>query len=244
VFLGASNADPAPMLAAVSAAPAGFVPGIDLLSGRVRLVRAHRAFPVLRRSPPRPYRVPCGTGAGLSWEAALTRALVQHCLRLTVAGRFRRSHLPVDLAVADFTQDRTVEYCRVMLDAAGLDVVLRDVTGPLGVPVVACTADTVGTVHGCGADRTQAVRDALLALLLRHQCGSDSRLASVIARTPLPLQAGGAPDAPPMSPDAVRLTAALARMGHLPVVFALDHDPALRRVMPFALRVVLEASDA
>jgi hypothetical protein len=244
VFLGASDADPVPMLASASAARTAFVRGIDLASGRTRLVEAHKGFPVLSMPPAEPYHVPCGTAAALSWDAALAQALAQHCLRLTVAGELRRAPEPAGLAVADFGRDPVVEYCRVMLEAAGLDVVLENVTGPLGVPVVACTSATTGTVHGCGTDLTQAAGDALLRLLLRHQSRNDPRLASAAIHASLPLLAPGMENTPSASSGVGRLTAALAGAGRFPVVFPLDHDPVLGRVMPFALRVVLEAADA
>jgi hypothetical protein len=190
----------------------GDVPGVDLVDGTTRLIPAAVAFPVLDGS--RPYQVPCGAAAGLSWDHALGEALRQHCLQLTVEQPLRRR------VVSATPEDRTTRYCLDMLRAAGRDPTLHDVTGALGIPVVEC-----GKVYGCGPDLTDAVRQALLAALAAYQ-----RLSLV--------------DAPSIGPvGSARLVQALAAQGRRPVAVALDHDPVVSDAVPFIVHVVLAAAD-
>ncbi|MFF3404073.1 YcaO-like family protein [Streptomyces sp. NPDC002659] len=246
-FISAPDADPLPVLHAVGQGAVGaFARAVDLTDGRTRLVPAHLAFPVLRAATSsEPYRVACGTAAGHSWDQAVTNALLQHCLRLTVDGHLRRSRTPGDLTPRRFEHDPTVRFCLDMLRAAELDVTLSDVTGPLGVPVVACRSGSGEYGYGCGLNLAHAVREALTGQLLRYQARKNPGLEAALATMPAPILTTS--DAACRG-DAARTTAQIAGLlegaGLSPAVFALDHDPVVHEAMPYVVRVVLESADA
>lgn len=235
-FLGPRDGDAARLLESVRDGRVdAFVRGFDLTDEREWLVPARRAFAVLRT--PGAFRTPCGTSAALGWRQALTHGLLQHCVRLTVRGSSSQGRQHPTLAAEDFDHDPGVRYLATMGKAAGLRLTLRDITGPAGVPVVACTSTTGATVYGGGGELTEAVREALTAALLRYQWHVDPVLeAAIPAATSAswadPASTGG------LSPD--RLIQALTSLGYTPSVVALDHDHAVHEEFPAVLRVILE----
>ncbi len=212
-----------------------FVRAIDLTDGRERLLPAEQAFPVLRT--PEPSHAPCGTSAALDWRQALTVGLLQHCVRLTVSGSSFPAREHPALAVADFDQDPSVWFLATMAKAAGIDCTLHDITGPAGIPVVACVSTSEQTVYGGGVHLIEAVREALLAALFRYQLRSDPVLNTAMSTAPPAIWTNPASSAS-TSPD--RLVNALTSLGYTPSVFALDHDRLVHETVPYVLRVVLE----
>lgn len=120
-----------------------------------------------------------------------------------------------------------------MVKAAGLELTLRDITGPIGVPVVACASPAGETVYGSGAKLAEAVTQALTAALFRYQTQTDPVLKSATSMAPPAIWVNPA-SAESLSPD--RLVSALTGLGYLPSVFGLDHDPAVSAAFPYVLR--------
>jgi hypothetical protein len=243
-FLSAADAQALPLLRSVRrGAVEAFVRAADLTDGRTRLIPADQAFPVLRaRSALGPYAIACGTAAARGWDRAVADALVQHCLRLTIRGSLKCSGSSSVLDPRDHDRDdETIGFCLDMLRAAGIDAVLHDLTGRLAVPVVASTFGSGNTVYGCGADLRHAVREALIATLLRYQAHRNPGLAAAWATT---RTAGlAAADLVSARRDAARLADALDRVGRPPAVFVLDHDHAVHGAVPYIVRVVLGGDD-
>lgn len=235
-FLGPDDGDAARLLGSVrDGSVDAFVRATDLTDGRERLLPASRAFPVLRT--PGPFRAPCGTSAALEWRQALTHGLLQHCVRLTVSGSSSRARRPPALAAADFDQDPALRFLAAMVKAAGLDLTLHDITGPAGVPVVACASTTGKTVYGGGVHLAEAVREALTAALFHYQLRCDPVLKAAVPAAASAIWTDPASSAS-VSPD--RLVRALASLGYPPSVFALDHDQAVHEALPYVLRVTVE----
>lgn len=234
-FLGPPEADATGLLRAVrDGSVAAFVRATDLTSGHERLVPAHQAFPVLRE--PTLGRTPCGTSAALDWRQALTHGLLQHCVRLTVSGSPSPARPPAVLAAEDFTQDPAVRYLAAMAKAAGWDPALYGLTGPAGVPVVACTMVPGETVYAGGARLADAVREALTAALFRYQQRCDPLLRSAASAGISPACVSPAGLAS-LNPE--KLVQALTALGYTPSVFALDHDRTVHDAFPCVLRVTL-----
>jgi ribosomal protein S12 methylthiotransferase accessory factor YcaO len=160
---------------------------------------------------------------------------MQHCLRLTVSSSSFQAR-PATLAVEDFDQDPGVRFLAAMVKAAGLGLTLHDITGPAGVPVVACTSTSGETVYGGGAQLVEAVREALTAALFRYQQRRDPVLNSAMLTAISPLWVN---PASPARPSPEQLVQALATLGYTPSVFALDHDPAVHETFRHVLRVTL-----
>src|SRR5262249_32375531 len=125
------------------------VRAIDLSDGREVLLPAERVFPMLRRR--RAARIPCGTSAACDWRGALVHGLLQHSVRLTVAGLASRRGEIMPIRMEEYDWDPVVHFLAAMVRAAGVELDLADVTGPLGVPVVACRSSSGSTVYGGGS---------------------------------------------------------------------------------------------
>jgi len=233
-FLGPRDGDATRLLGSVrDGSVDAFVRAIDLTDGRDRLLPARQAFGVLRA----PELAPCGTSAAPGWQQALAHGLLQHCVRLTVSGSSFRARQHSVLAAEDFDQDPGVRFLAAMAKAAGLAVTLHDITGPAGVPVVACVPASGQTVYGGGAQLAEAVREALTAALFHYQLRRDPVLRTTLWANPASDIWTNPASAASLSPD--RLVDALASLGYTPSVFALDHDRAVHEAFPYVLRVII-----
>lgn len=211
---------------------------IDLTTGRERLIPATAVYPAL--STFGAISAPCGASAALDWQEALTHGLLQHCVRLTVAGtpapdRFR-SVLDPEKLTGEFAEDHTIAFLLAMARAAALDLALYDVTGPIGVPVVACVLGGRGRVFGGGANLVVAVREALMAAVFRYQLSNDRALKAAIAGHGHELRTSR-DDLASVDPRA--LVDTLTSLGRTPAVVVPDNDPAVSDAFPYVLRVAL-----
>jgi hypothetical protein len=233
-FLGPRDGDAARLLRSVrDGSVEAFVRAIDLTDDRERLLPARQAFPALLT--PEPSRVSVGTSVALEWRHALTHGLLQHCVRLTVSGSSGQARQPSALAAEDFDQDSDVRFLAAMVRAADIDITLHDITGPAGIPVVACAQASGETVYGGGTHLAEAVTQALTAALFHYQFRRDPVLQAAI---PAPSAIWTNPvSTARVCPD--RLVQALTSLGYTPSVFVLDHDRAVYEPFPYALRVVL-----
>jgi hypothetical protein len=234
-FLGPREGDATRLLESVrDGSVEAFVRAIDLLDGRERLLPAQQAFPALRT--PRPSLASCGTSAAVEWRQALTDGLLQHCVRLAVSGSAAQARQAPDLAAEDFDRDSGVRFLAAMVKAARIDLTLHDITGPLGVPVVACASTSGLAVYGSGVTLTEAVREALTAALFRYQLQCDPVLKAAIS-TATPANWTNPAALASLSPEG--LVHALTSQVYTPSVFALDHDQAVHEAFPWVLRVIL-----
>jgi YcaO cyclodehydratase, ATP-ad Mg2+-binding len=239
----APSADPADALRRLrSGELAGWLWASGPVTGDPLLVRAGEVFPALRgRSVP--YHPPCGLAAGYSWADAVGAALVQHCARLTIADAAASCRLvpAVDLKTAPL--DPTASDYLAMLNAIGEPFSVHDVTGPLGVPVFACTLSGETVAYGCAAATGNALRLGLMQLLLSYQARANGQPGYAPPGVPgirvPPPGAGTAPVAPARSLGVRDLTAALRARGRTPAVIPLNHDRSIDAIMPYIARVVV-----
>ena len=234
-YLGPREGDAARLLGSVRAGSVdAFVRTIDLTDGRERLVPAQRAFPVLRTHRPSP--TPCGTSAALNWRRALMDGLLQHCVRLAASGLSSQARQPAALVAEDFDQDPGVRFLTAMVKAASIDLTLHDITGPAGIPVVACTSTPGETVYGGGIHLVEAVREALTATLFHYQLQHDPVLKAAIPTMKSTIWTNSASMD---SPNLDRLVHAATSNGCTASVFALNHDQTVHEAFPYVLRVIL-----
>ena len=238
-LLGPREGDPTRLLRPVrDGSVDAFVRAVDLTDGCERLLPARQAFPVLRTREP--LHTPCGTSAAPDWHQALTHGLLQHCVRLTVSASSFPARPHRAVAVEEFDQDPEVGFLAAMVRAAGIDLTLHDITGPAGIPVVACTSTSEQTVYGGGVHLVDAVREALTAALFRFQLRCDPALNAAMSMPTSAFWTSSASLAA-LSPD--RLVHALTSMGYTPSVVALDHDRAVHEAFPYVLRVIMTGSE-
>jgi hypothetical protein len=235
-FLGPSDSDPEPLMDSVRSGDVqACVRAFDLIDHEECFLPAALAFPALGPKPPT--GPACGSSASLDWQQALAQGLLQHCVQVTVSEWSQLNWHSHVLKTDEFEHDPDVRYLLAMAKAAGIEVSLRDVTGPLGVPVVACNSDAEwATFYGGGADHVDAVREALTGALFGYQLQDDPVLRAAVT--------DGAPSiwvSPECSgePDPQRFVTALERLGYAPTVVVLNHDRAVAEAFPYVLRVVL-----
>jgi ribosomal protein S12 methylthiotransferase accessory factor YcaO len=234
-FLGPREGDATRLLGSVRGGSVNaFVRAVGLNDGRERLLPAQLAFPVLRM--PQAACAPCGASAALDWRHALMHGLIQHCVRLTVSGSSFQTRKASALAAEDFDQDSGVRFLAAMVKAAGIDLTLHDITGPAGIPVVACASSSGKTVYGGGVHLVEAVREALTAALFCYQLRRDPILKAAVPTATSAIWTNPASSVS-LNPD--WLVDTLTSLGYTPSAFALDHDRAVHAAFPYVLRVIL-----
>lgn len=176
------------------------------------------------------FRRPLGLAAGRTAEAALTRALLDHCVALTVAAVADATPVPVTDLPLDQRGTRYAE----MLAAAGLDVEVLDVTGPLGVPVYAIRTGGRTVTYAAGCEPTAGLE----RVLVDHQGVAEPGPAAPAAPDPVgPARAA----APVPTPSWQELTATLHRHGYQVHAVPAGHDPVLTAVHPVIVQVAVHA---
>lgn len=197
--------------------------------------------------------LPLGVASGSSFHAAVEAALLQHCEALTVAAsRTSQEVRTVDLAHAEL--DDVGRRLLSILRLLGADVRAYEITGALAVPTFTLYLGDRAVTHIARWTPAEALRDGLEQVLLAHQslvAGEPEYHPPAVPtwlRPQRPLSPYG-PYAPTPAASLAgdervfALARALLRHGWRPVVVPLDHDPALSKVMPYALRVIMETGE-
>jgi putative thiazole-containing bacteriocin maturation protein len=220
--------------------------GLDLRTGKPRLVDATLAFPALTR-PGTAYRRPAGLASGLTWAGAVERGLLELCAARAVetlnTGDARYPRLDLRRAPLDELGGRYLH----TLDTAGVDVAVYELGNLTGTVVLGvCTGpDTVGYV--AGQDPVHTLTEVLELAVLAYQArayGQPDCAPPAVAPLP-PERRGPVLDGwrypahrPPEPEDLLRtLVDALCASGRSPVAVPLDHDPAVNRMLPYVVQV-------
>ncbi|MFG2668507.1 hypothetical protein ACGFY6_30250 [Streptomyces sp. NPDC048387] len=225
-------------------AGAGTATGISLADGATVPVPVDEVF---APSPGPSAGLPAGTAGAVSWTEAVEQGLLSHVLSFTPAepAAGTTGALPFEELQLSETAGRFLD----LLRASGEEVTARAVPAPADVHVIAFrlgTGETGPAERGAGFTQAEAVEAGLGRLLLAWQSRASgqaeySPCATVSLRTSFgPVTAaGGGPGAPGREPRHGALVAALHARGHAAVAVPLDHDPAVRAVLPHLVRVVL-----
>ncbi len=221
----------------------------ELSGGPARLVDALAVFPALahcaylpgQQGGAQPYQGPVGAAAGYDWHDAVETGLLEQCHQQTLAGVMSATAPFPRVDLASAWLDVAGSRYRAMVTAIGAQADIYDVTGPLGVPTVACCWAGEPVAAASGVTFSDALRNVLERALLAHQArvndqwtyapippvlserlrGTDSRLVN---------------DEPPVS--VADMTTRLYADGLRPLVVPLDHDPEVNAAMPYVVRVV------
>ncbi|WP_157429456.1 hypothetical protein [Actinomadura oligospora] len=191
-----------------------------------------------------PYAAPIGVAAGLSWPQAVAGALAQHCQVLL------RQNDPTDFPAVAAPPDVRVAQLVALLDAAGEQVEIRDLSDVLDLPAymvgTASSLTTTAQQHGritmtyaapaCGADPATAMCAALERALLAWQSRTERQ--PWYADPPSRWYEDDEADDGTTERFADAMTEALARAGHRLTVLPLAHDAQVARLLPFMAQAV------
>ncbi|MEV5574313.1 hypothetical protein AB0L06_30125 [Spirillospora sp. NPDC052269] len=246
----ATVSDPRGALPSWSAEPSVIGWGDTADSARLRTVLAGLAtYQALAgtRQALTPYTAPVGVAAGLSWPQAVAAALAQHCQALL------RQNDPGDFPTVAALPDARVAQLVALLEAAGEQVEIRDLSAVFGLPaymVGTATGSTAPEQDGrvtmtyaapaCGAGPAAAMRAALERALLAWQSRTERQ--PWYADPPIRWPEGDEADDRDTERFAEAMTDALTRAGRRPTVLPLAHDAQVAQLLPFVAQAV--TSDA
>lgn len=220
----------------------------NLVLDKSELIDAVLAYPVLGTpgAPAGDVRHPVGLAAATSSDEALRRALLDHCRELTVAGIAAAPAPFPEVPLADVDLDEVGGRYRDAVGTAQVPLRVYDVTGGLGVPVLAfCRPDST-ICYAAGSDLAEAVTTGLAQVLLSYQAdvnGHSGIAPPAVANLRPDLR--GHPTAPagarrPAEADGWRpLLAALHGAGYHVYAVPVGHDPIARAVLPSVVQVVV-----
>jgi putative thiazole-containing bacteriocin maturation protein len=220
----------------------------DLQSGQACLVPAALVYPALRGlSPDSETRL--GIGSGMSWAEALSRGLLSLCQHLTVTHlRDRQKPYPqVDLAATPLEPEGTSQRHALALIKDEMDEILTvyNVTGPLQVPTFAFCSGEKTIAYHAQFTVAQALREGLETALLTWQLSREQTpVVSALPELPFSLRGSGTSvssyEIPQEWPERLQwLQLALQKQQWSAFAVPLDHDPALREVLPYIACVLL-----
>lgn len=220
--------------------------GLNLSTQQPCLVPATHVFPVLCDEEPGTDAMR-GVGSGMSWSEAVCHAMIDWCAFLTLeqlndAGK---PYPQVDLTRVELTPEG--RHFRDLLATTGELVTVYDVTGPLQVPTFAVCMNRNTVAYGVHVDSVEAISHALEQAVQHYQAIQTGQLVydvPPVVELPLALRGDTVFMATPVSPKAwpVRQEWLLQRLSDnrmQVVVVPLHHDPALKQVLPYIVRVFL-----
>lgn len=189
-----------------------------------------------------------GIASGLSWEEAICQALLDWCNYLTVeeVKDAQQTYAQVDLTSVSLTPDGKYLY-RLLREAVGQQLCVYDVTGSLRVPTFAtCFGDKVvaysthcDEAHalGIGFERALHQDQAVYCKQLEYTDVPAPDLPSFLRASRFSVPHYGLPATWPAQRE--WLLQRLQIGGFRVLAVPLDHDPALARILPFIVRVLL-----
>jgi hypothetical protein len=131
-----------------------------------------------------------------------------------------------------------------LLGLVGVPADVYDISGVAGIPAFACCSRGETIAYTTAVHRSAALTEALGLLLLAYQSranGQRELRPGPVPQLPASVLGTEAPTSPQpvgTAGDTTALAAAVRRMGRVPVVVPLGHDPAMSAVMPFTAHVV------
>jgi len=206
----------------------GKVWALRLADGTARQVDAATVFAA-------PDEDAVGAAARYSWSDAVTAGLLGHCALLTA----RRPGRAVRLDPAALGPDEEARAYLAMLAIMEVPLAVYDVTGELRTPTLAFCSGARTVAYVSALRPEQALAEGLLAVVLDAQARRNAQPAYAPPAVPRLAQRPAVPGRPSPPRTREEVVGAFRASGLDPVVVPLDHDPAVRRIMPFAVRVVI-----
>jgi bacteriocin biosynthesis cyclodehydratase domain-containing protein len=219
----------------------------DIQARQARLVPARSVFSPLSQ-PGQGFEDERGVAAGLSWDEAVCQALLDWCNYLTVEElkNARRPYMRVDLTDSLLTPEGAHLHLLLKI-AAGEEIAAYDITGQLRVPTfVLCRGEKV---VACSShwNQAQALTMGFTQALLPYQV-EPSRPCSgeMVSTSDFPAALRGTDRSVPhyILPETWQerqtwTLKSLQASDLRALAVPLDHDPALARVLPFVVRILL-----
>lgn len=220
---------------------------VDLQTNYICPVPAENVFPALCR-PDQRGKSARGIASGMSWDEAICQALLDWCNYLTIeeVQGAHQAYARVDLTRVPLSSEgRYVHH--LLRTVVGQQLVVYDVTGSLRVPTFAMCLDAKVVAYSTHCDVAEALGSGLKQALQQYQAEQCQQLEYAVAPVPdVPsvlrasyLTVPCSPLADGWSAQREWLLQRLQAGGFRAWVVPLDHDPALARILPFIVRVVL-----
>lgn len=217
----------------------------DLFTRQACLLPVEQAYPPddLQTTAPTPQ----GVSAGLSWAEACTRALLDHCLALTLQEVHLEEVRYPEISPETLPLDEQSNHLLRLIEQTGKSLQIYDVTGTLRVPTLAFCLGEDTLVYTTQLDVRQALHDGLEQVVQHAQALHEEQMMYALPPVPqLPRAVRGAPGVLPASaaPNSwqeqlEQLVATLHQHHWRLLALPLDHDPALTDILPFLVRVLV-----
>ena len=224
---------------------------LDLHQQQACLVPAEQVFSVLQKQKRAVLVRARGVASGMIWEEAICQAIFDWCNYLTVEHlqEAHRAYSQLDLAAMPLSPEAL--HLHRLLTSAGAQITIYDVTGSLRVPTFATCLDGKVVAYSTHGDAAQALRLGLQQAL--QQCQAEQYRQPAYALTPVPdfpehLRSEQLSVPHFAFPGAwadrqAWLLQQLQANGLRACAVPLDHDPALARVLPCIVRVLLSGTE-
>jgi len=222
----------------------------DLHSKQVRRIPAAEAYPALdrQRSP----SALLGVSAGLSWAEACARALLDHCLAMTLQEVRQGVARCTEMLLNSQTLDKRGNHLHTLAEQTGVPLRIYHVTGSLQVPVLGFCAEDETIGYTAHFDVAQALNEGLERVVQHfqshHEEQPDYALPGVVhLPTAGCVAIGSPPHGPALSGWREGLDWLVETLHHerwRMAAVPLDHDPALAEVLPFLVRILLAREEA
>lgn len=220
---------------------------LDLQTQQVCPVSAEYVFPAFYRQD-QEVELTRGLASGMSWDEAICQALLDWCNYLTVEALkdAQRSYAQVDLSRVPLDAEGKYLY-HLLKTVAGPQISVYDVTGSLHVPTFALCFGEKAVAYSTHCDEVQALSRGFKRALQQYQAERYQEFEYAVAPVPdFPLSLRGTQLSIPryLLPDTwiARRAWLLQRLldnGLRACVVPLEHDPALVKILPFIVRVLL-----
>ncbi len=210
------------------------------------LVPASLVFPVLHNQTLW-HDVRPGIASGMNWAEAICRALLDWCKYLTVAQMEHRDRPYPQVDIQALIPHIKGNRQRRWFKGASEFITVYDVTGTLEVPTFALCSEKKTIVYSASFNPVQAIYQGFEQMVQQYQAMSNGHSEYALATVPdVPesLQGDGAAwqaySCPQEWPTLQQwLQERLVTQGWHIFLAPLDHDPALARVFPYIVHVLL-----
>jgi bacteriocin biosynthesis cyclodehydratase domain len=231
--------------AQMPAAEASYLWAYDLKTKQVCAIATGLAYPDLHESQ-QIDELLVGVAAGLSWDEATTLALFSWNMYRAVEGLQSAVEPFPRVDLSGCTLSDAGRRFREMLDMLQVKADVYDITGDQQIPTFAFCIEGRTIAYCSHLAVSNALEQGLLALVRTTQATKNDEMAYALPPVPdLPITLRGevsiVPDYPSyQSWQEMQYVALESVHAQHVLVIPLDHDPALREVLPSIVRVVLK----
>lgn len=194
-----------------------------------------------------------GLAAGMSWDEAICQAMLDWCAYLTMEEikKARQPYARLDLSGSPLTPEGAYLH-RLLQIAAGEEIAVYDITGVSGIPTFVTCCGEKALAYSTHWEQALALTMGFVQALQPYQARPALQTGMPATAVPdFPVALRGTQRAVPSSPlpeswpeRRAWLVERWQAQGLRALAVPLDHDPALTRVLPFIVRVLLCSADS